>query len=93
MKKFLLLYCGTPELTDDRKAVWMAWFAEVGTSMVDSGNPLGSGRLVTSAAASDLPVEFTGYSLITAESAEAAEQIAATSPAAAGVRVYEAIAM
>jgi len=93
MKKFILLYCGFDE-SADAQARWGAWFGENGARLIDGGGPLGPGRQVTSSGASDVTGDpFIGYSLITAESLDDAERIAASSPAVAGVRVYEALPM
>lgn len=95
MKKFVFLYCGMPDPSPTTKATWQAWFAELGDSLLDGGNPLGVGRWVTPAGSSDISESdpAKGYSLVSAESLEAAEAIAATCPAATGVRVYEALPM
>lgn len=95
MKKFVLLYSGFDQPSADR-AAWHAWFAEVGDSVVDSGNPLGPGRRIAENGTTDLPVDraaITAYSIIRAESLEQAERIAASCPAVNAVRVYEALPM
>jgi hypothetical protein len=93
MKKFILLYCGLDTAPDARER-WGAWFGENGSRLIDGGGPLGPGRLVTADSASDVDGDpFIGYSIISAESLDEAERIAATTPASAGVRVYEALPM
>ena len=93
MKKFLLLYCGRDESPDARER-WGAWFGENGSRLIDGGGPLGPGRLASGDGASDVEGDpFIGYSIISAESLDEAERIAASSPASAGVRVYEALPM
>jgi hypothetical protein len=94
MKKFVLLFCSV-EQTGDSIEQWIAWFDANAQHLLDSGNPLGPGRWVTSEGASDLTdaAPAMGYALLTAESLADAERIVATSPAAAGVRVYEALPM
>jgi len=93
MKKFILLYCGHDE-SADAQARWGAWFTEHGARMVDGGGPLSGGRLVTPDGATDIDeVPVIGYSIISAQSQAEAEAIAASSPAIAGVRVYEAAGM
>ena len=98
MKKFILLYCGL-DVTPDARERWGAWFGENGSRLIDGGGPLGPGRLVTGDSASDVDASgidsapFIGYSIISADSLDEAERIAATAPASAGVRVYEALPM
>lgn len=97
MKKFVFLYQGWGDPTD--KAVrdaWLDWFAEIGDSIVDSGNPFGEGREVTNEGARDLPHEpgsTTGYTIVEAESMEDAEKLLANCPIMTSVRVYEALPM
>ena len=93
MKKYMLLFCGRDE-SPDARSLWGAWFGENGARLIDGGGPLGPGRLVTADSASDVGGDpFIGYSIIGAESLDEAERIAATAPASAGVRVYEALPM
>jgi hypothetical protein len=87
MTKFVFLYTGNGGTRDE----WIAWFAEHGARFVDSGNPLGPGRVLNADGASDTS-EVTGYSLVIADDLAAAEALAATSPAT-GVQVYEALPM
>ena len=97
MKKFLFLYVGAQEArSEETMRAWQDWFASVGDSFVDSGNPLGAGRYLNGRGPTDLPSgqdAITGYSLVNADSMEAAESIAATCPTVSGIRVYEALPM
>lgn len=93
MKKFILLYAGFDE-SPDAKPRWGAWFGENASHLIDGGGPLGPGRHVTASGGSDVDgVPFIGYSIISAADLDEAERIAARAPAAAGVRVYEALPM
>jgi len=100
MAKYLLAYTGdaTPPATEDEgKAVmdgWIAWFTTVGEAVVDPGNPIGPS--VTVAADGSVSEGGTsrigGYSVISADSLEAATAFAQSCPhlAAGGtVEVYE----
>jgi hypothetical protein len=95
MKKYVLLYCGI-ERSEQSQAAWGAWFAENGARFIDGGNPFAGGRWVTADGASDLPdgpEAVNAYSIVTAEDAADVERLAASCPAVAGVRVYEALPM
>ena len=92
MKKFLFLYKGYTTPTPEIGAAWMAWFDEVGAAMVDSGHPMTGGVEVTSEGDAELgvgPDSLTGYSIVNAESAEAAIGLARTNPMITSVVVHE----
>ncbi len=94
MKKFVFMYEGMWEYTDEAKAEWAAWFASVGESMIDGGNPLGAGVRITREGQEELvgpPV--TGYSIFSAEDLDAALNLLDDCPIIDGVRVYEAMSM
>ena len=96
MKKFVFLYQGWGEPTDEVKAAWMSWFGEIGDSIVDSGNPFGAGREVTPTGSKDLPMDSkatTGYTIVRAESIDDAEKLLANCPIMTSVQVYEAVSM
>ena len=61
---------------------WMAWFGGMGDAVVDGGNPAGAWRTVGAAGVTDgggaNPV--TGYSVIKADSLDAAVKIAQGCP-------------
>ncbi|MCE9622423.1 MAG: hypothetical protein K8R99_08775 [Actinomycetia bacterium] len=94
MKKFIFLYgdkSGGAGVRED----WMQWFASIGASIVDNGNPFGDGREVTKSGARDLAGDatpITGYTIVRAESMEAAEKLLDGVPIN-GVRIYEALPM
>jgi hypothetical protein len=61
----------------------MEWFSQVGDSMADSGNPMTSGVEVTPEKVNEIDLgtdSFTGYSIVNAESMEAAVELAKTNP-------------
>ena len=97
MSKFMFLYKGlwpdpTPEMTD----AWTSWFTEIGESIVDSGNPLGSGREVSESQSSDLPLgpqSITGYTIVNADNIDEAEKLLANCPIITSVLIYEAMPM
>lgn len=96
MKKFVLLYVGHQTITHEIREAWGNWFASIAAHVVDSGNPFGAGREISPEGTRELPLgseSLTGYTLIHADSLDAAERIAQTCPIVSGVRVYEALSM
>jgi hypothetical protein len=87
MKKFLVLYMAdpaamaemmknsTPEQQKQGMDAWMKWMGEHQSSMVDGGAPLGKTKRVDSKGTSDTKNELGGYSIVQAESADAAAKI------------------
>lgn len=87
MPNYLLAYHGgkMPENQaeiDETMAAWGAWFQEIGENVVDGGNPVGQSHTVspsgTVADGGANPV--SGYSIIKADSYDAANAIAAKNP-------------
>ena len=77
MKKFIFLY-GDKSGSAGERDDWMRWFASIGASIVDNGNPFGDGREVTKTASHDLAGDatpITGYTIVNAENMEAAEKL------------------
>src|SRR5690242_7528220 len=86
MPKFLILYNSsvpasemmasvTPEQAQAGMDTWMAWAAKWSGAIVDMGSPVGTGRRVAQGAVSTTPVPVTGYSIVEAESVDAAVDI------------------
>ena len=87
MTKYILAYHGggAPESPEEQEKVmadWMNWIGGVGEAFVDPGNPVGDNRLVTPNGVSEYPGDknLTGYGFVTAESIEAAIEIAKGCP-------------
>lgn len=96
MSKFILLFQGYQEPTPEVMTAWQDWFAAVGESFVDSGNPLGAGREVTKSGSTALTAEMspaTGYCIVSAEDMDAAERLLEGCPIIDSARIYEAMAM
>jgi hypothetical protein len=104
MAKFVFAYHGggAPESEAEGAAVmqaWMDWFASLGSAVVDGGNPTGASATVgsdgsTTPGGGANPV--TGYSIISADSLDAALVIAKGCPQLASggtIEVAEAIDM
>ncbi len=94
MKKFLILYYGYEIPSSDSLKAWGTWFESLGAGLVDGGNPLGAGREVLRSgevnSIGNTPHDPTGYSIVNAESLDAAQKLLEKCPAAHGARVYEA---
>ena len=91
MKRFMLLHFGFEKPTPEIMAAWGKWMEMVADRVVEHGG-FGAGREITASGTSDLPwgmESITGYSIITAESLDEAEEIARKNPFIASIRVYE----
>ncbi len=104
MSKFLFVYHGggapeSEEAGDQVMAAWMGWFGTLGAAVLDGGNPTGaSSTIAADGSASDGggANPATGYSLIEADSLEAAVELAKGCPQLASggsVEVCETIDM
>lgn len=91
MKKFLVLYhmpMSFMEMAKDAKLedmkagmeAWMAWFARCGDRLVDMGTQLSGGRRLTASGSSASQRNVVCYSIVQAESVEAAEALLADHP-------------
>jgi hypothetical protein len=87
MKKFMVLYMAsgaefekmmkssTPEQQQKGMAAWMKWMDANKASLVDGGAPLGKTKRVDQSGASNSRNEIGGYSIVQAESHDAATKI------------------
>jgi hypothetical protein len=101
MTKYLLAYRGgsMPATDQERQATmaaWGQWFGVLGSAVVDGGNPFGQSRAVaaTGSRGDGAASSLTGYSVLQAESLEAAAKMASGCPILKGggaVDVYETI--
>jgi hypothetical protein len=101
MANYLLLYSGggMPETPEEQATVlkaWEAWFGQLGPALIDAGNPFTpQAKTVTSdGMVSDGPVGAmsSGYSVIKADSLEAAAELAKACPVLTGgahISVFE----
>lgn len=87
MAKYLFVYHGgkapeSPEEGQKVMAEWMAWFGEMGDAVIDGGNPLGQSSTVSgSGVAGDGGANpASGYSLVNADSLDAAIEMAKGCP-------------
>jgi len=105
MANYLLVYKGgsgnRPQTPEEQKKVmdaWTGWFGQMGAAVVDGGNPFGpsaslsSDKSVKEGASSGL----TGYSILKADSLQAAAELAKGCPHLSDggtVEVYETFAV
>jgi hypothetical protein len=87
MKKFMVLYMApsaqfeqwmknvTPEQQKKGMEGWMTWMTANKASMVDGGGPLGKTKRVDANGAKDSKNEVGGYSVVQAESHDAATKM------------------
>ena len=87
MKKFMVLYMATPadfermmknstpEQQKQGMAAWMKWMGENQASLIDGGAPLGATKRVDAKGASDTKNGIGGYSIVQADSADAATKL------------------
>lgn len=109
MTKYIVLYhmpadamAGMPEQTPEQmKAAmepWMKWAADCGDALVDLGTPLGGGVALSQAGSTPSNKEVSGYSILEADSMEAAKALLAGHPhmtwnPACSIEVHEAQAL
>ena len=97
MGKYVFTYSGGSMAETDAEretamAAWGAWFERLGPAVLDIGNPFAGSTAVGAGA----PNGLTGYSIVSADSLDAAAQLAQSCPVlehGGGVGVYEALAM
>ncbi len=87
MAKFLFVYHGgakpaTPEEGEKVMASWMSWIGGHGETFVDGGNPVGLSKTVTSSGVADNggANPASGYSIVQADTIDAAAEIAKGCP-------------
>ena len=96
MKRFLLLHFGFQKPTPEIMKAWGAWFESITDKIVDQGGHFSKGREISKSGTKDLPMNLesiTGYTVITAESLDSAEQLAKSNPYIANIRIYEVMSM
>lgn len=104
MGRYILVYTGgsEPGSEEEYAAVmdaWNKWYGALGEAVDDGGNPFGPGKRISSdGGMSDVPQgsEGTGFTVLKAESLDAAVELAKGCPILDGngtVTVYEGIEM
>jgi hypothetical protein len=90
MANYLLTYYGggmpdSPDETAQVMQAWTAWFTELGDALVDGGNPTSGSRAISpDGSVMDATMAPTGYSIIKADSLDAAVTAAKGCPVLAG---------
>jgi hypothetical protein len=90
MANFLLTFYGgsMPESQEEGAKVmqaWTNWFGELGDSLIDGGNPISSSKAISpDGSVMDAQSGPTGYSIIKADSLDAAVETAKGCPVLAG---------
>jgi hypothetical protein len=104
MADYVLLYRGggMPETEEDQAMVmkaWDGWMHQLGPALKDGGNPFapGAAKTITSdGSVRDGAGSATGYSILTADSLDAATEMAKGCPVLQGgaeIEVYETFAV
>ena len=97
MKKFMALYMApiakmkemmknsTPESREKENESWRVWMESKKDFIVDHGAPLGKTKRANSAGVTDVSNEIGGYTIVEAESHEAAAQLFTDNPMLVGM--------
>jgi hypothetical protein len=103
MAKYVFAYNGGNGASDDpaereqTMAKWMQWFGSLGEAVVDGGAPVGAAKTVSAGGVRDGGgIGLTGYSVISADSLDAASELAKGCPSlevGGAVDVYETLEM
>jgi hypothetical protein len=80
MSKFMFLYRGpatamedyTPEQSAEQMQAWGAWMGKLGSALADACAPFGARAAVSDNGSSPAPSDQNGYTIIEADSLEAA---------------------
>jgi hypothetical protein len=86
MPKYLIGYHGgrkfdSPQEGRAAQMKWKAWITGLGNAVINPGTPLGAGKLVSSSGVSDGGANLlTGFSIIMADSMDAALELAQRCP-------------
>ena len=81
MAKYMLLYRGpatpmeemTPEQTEAVMQDWNTWIARLGPTLTEVGTPFGTRAAVAADGSSPAPADLQGYSIVEADSLDAAK--------------------
>ena len=91
MKKFVLMHFGFEKPTAEIMKAWGAWFESVAEQTIENCGFMG-GREISAEGRKDLPWgedSSTGYTLLRAESMDAAVELAKGNPYIKSIRIYE----
>ena len=91
MKRFMLMHVGFQKPTPEIMAAWGKWFEQVAPQTVENIG-LRNGSEIGQDGSMDLSMgldSITGCTIISAESMEDAQQLAASNPFVSSIRIYE----
>jgi len=83
VSRYLYLYRGpatpiedfTPEQSAEQMQAWGEWMGRVGSALVDGGTPFGARSAVCDDGTSPETIELNGYSIVEADSLDAARSL------------------
>ena len=91
MSQFMILHIGFEQPTPEIMEKWNQWFESVAHCSIEHGG-LMNGRELSAEGVAELAWDrnaITGYSILEADSIEAAEKLASTNPFISSIRIYE----
>lgn len=94
MQKFMLLHYGFEKPSEEIMAAWGQWFKSIADQTIENGGFHKGGVEISEQGARELPFSadsITGYSVIEAQSLQAAQEIASRNPFIQSIRVYEIV--
>jgi hypothetical protein len=88
MSKYLYLYRGpatsmeefTPEQSAEQMRAWGEWMSRVGPALADPGAPLGARTAVSDNGSTPVPSDQNGYSIVEADTLDAAKEFTKDHP-------------
>jgi len=92
VKKFVFLHYGFEKPTPEIMAAWGKWFESMKDNIIDMGGHFSGGREISKSGTKDLPLgleSITGFTIVSADSLDAAEKMAQSNPYISSIRVYE----
>ena len=93
MKRFMLMHVGFQKPTPEIMAAWGKWFEQVAPQTIENVG-LRNGREVSKGGSIDLAMDLesiTGCTIVSTESIEDAQRLAASNPFVSSIRIYEMI--
>lgn len=93
MKQFMLMHIGFEKPTQSIMEAWGSWFERVAPRTLENVG-LRNGREIGKNGTADLPMGLdavTGYTIVSADSFEEAQELASTNPFVSSIRIYELV--
>jgi hypothetical protein len=94
VKRFMLMHVGFQTPTPEVMAAWGKWFEQVAPETIENMG-LRNGREISRSGNTSLPMSLesiTGCTIVSAESVEDAQKLAASNPFVSSIRIYEIMA-